>query len=882
VQVNGLDVMIYFWDERDGVGFCGWWFGPKVGGDQVWAYHADKTSVNPPQTGWKVPYDGPVDASMAITPKRAGVSQQQQMLQQQQQQAQQQQQGGKGGWGGQQQQQGGWGGQQGGQQGNPAEAQRLAQQRAQLEQLKQKQMEEQKKRLEENRRKLDEANASRQLQQQQKMAEMKQQQEELARKRAEEMKARQEQVLAQRAEQEAVLKIRRSMQKFKASSMEKYEEYKVEFDEVVKAELDNCGSQKERLVTECEQAVEATKKRMADLEEAKRLDDERKAAETARRKELKVKAEALLVDLGKLIEDAEAAGKSVTEEAEPLFDGDKKMKADGITACHEAVVKAIEEANKKMAVCSEFVLKETPNIRDIPPIEGEPVTCAQDLAKMLGRLTEVKKSVTTITGTSASAKTTKLKKAAATEEHEKHMAIFKKYDSDKDGKLSRKEIQNYAKGEFKFTMSAESLDKICDALVVDGSKGVPKEQFQRVKFAVGIARELVADGKLREKREQKEKELVQAKDDLQGKVDKTKTVIEATDAAIAKVEALLSPDEIKKIQQMTSVETAAACDDIDKGFTEAKQSVEETREQIAALSKDVDASLKGFLDLEVRKLNQLTTSWDSRVSKTAASGGRIRVEGVKKNATELEALRAQVIGMIKHHQAAKSLDNEAMFKAIAKNGKIGEAEFIKFIKSCEKKEDSKVPSDADLSRAFEYVEESDEGHFTEEQFVSLVRVYMKVSKATVMTEEISMKSTPLRRLEAGEVLELLQAPKKEEEDSTVERAQVKAMKDGVVGWVAPVGDQGTEFLVAGGSTFKVVKDTILTTAFEIAGDKDETRKLKDTTRKLKAGEVVEVREWAKKEEASGLMRMKVRVKSDGQIGWATSLGNTGIVFLEVV
>merc|ERR1719305_457835 len=24
-QVNGLDVMTYFWDERDGVGFCGWW-----------------------------------------------------------------------------------------------------------------------------------------------------------------------------------------------------------------------------------------------------------------------------------------------------------------------------------------------------------------------------------------------------------------------------------------------------------------------------------------------------------------------------------------------------------------------------------------------------------------------------------------------------------------------------------------------------------------------------------------------------------------------------------------------------------------------------------------------------------------------------------------
>ena len=29
LEVNGLDVMLYYWDERDGPDFCGWWFGPK-------------------------------------------------------------------------------------------------------------------------------------------------------------------------------------------------------------------------------------------------------------------------------------------------------------------------------------------------------------------------------------------------------------------------------------------------------------------------------------------------------------------------------------------------------------------------------------------------------------------------------------------------------------------------------------------------------------------------------------------------------------------------------------------------------------------------------------------------------------------------------------
>eukprot|EP00913_Durusdinium_trenchii_P001143 g1051.t1 len=66
-KVNGLDVMLYFWDDRDGPDFCGWWFGPKVGGDQVWAYHPEKAPT-PPLSGWKVPYDGDVDNTFILQP----------------------------------------------------------------------------------------------------------------------------------------------------------------------------------------------------------------------------------------------------------------------------------------------------------------------------------------------------------------------------------------------------------------------------------------------------------------------------------------------------------------------------------------------------------------------------------------------------------------------------------------------------------------------------------------------------------------------------------------------------------------------------------------------------------------------------------------------
>merc|ERR1712194_836417 len=296
--------------------------------------------------------------------------------------------------------------------------------------------------------------------------------------------------------------------------------------------------------------------------------------------------------------------------------------------------------------------------------------------------------------------------------------------------------------------------------------------------------------------------------------------------------------------------------------------------------------LKGFVDMEVRKLEQLSKSFDSRVSRSCATAARIRAESVKKNSTELEALRTIVIDMLKHHQASKGLDNAALFSAVAKNGKVMESDLGRFLRCCDKKEaengDKKVLSDEDLNRVFEYIEEGDKGQLSEAQFLNLIRMFMKVAKATVITEEINIKSTMVRRLEIGEVVEFLEGPKKIDEESSVERAKIKAISDDVEGWVAQVGDQGTVFLEGGGNIFKVVKETILTSGFELGGDEDETRKPKDSTRKLKVGEVVEVREWAKKQEESGLMRMKVRVKSDGQIGWATSVGNTGIVFLEVV
>merc|ERR1712151_1324194 len=122
--------------------------------------------------------------------------------------------------------------------------------------------------------------------QKKKMEEVKRQQQALMQRRAEEQKKKEEELEKKKLEQVAVLSIRRVMQKFRGTTPDKYEESRKELDEVIAKELEACGAQKERLTTEIEQAVTATKQRIDQIAEMKRKEEEKKQAEITRRKEM--------------------------------------------------------------------------------------------------------------------------------------------------------------------------------------------------------------------------------------------------------------------------------------------------------------------------------------------------------------------------------------------------------------------------------------------------------------------------------------------------------------------------------------------------------------------------------------------------------------------
>lgn len=63
-------IVIYFWDDRDGWHLCGWWIGPEVGSNTVWAFNPGEAD-EPPVDGWRQPWYADVVARARVAAANA-------------------------------------------------------------------------------------------------------------------------------------------------------------------------------------------------------------------------------------------------------------------------------------------------------------------------------------------------------------------------------------------------------------------------------------------------------------------------------------------------------------------------------------------------------------------------------------------------------------------------------------------------------------------------------------------------------------------------------------------------------------------------------------------------------------------------------------------
>lgn len=763
---------------------------------------------------------------------------------------------------------------------------------------------------------MEEQNKARMEEQRLKGLEAKRLQDETKQKQEAERKKIEEEIKRKKEEQLSVQKVRMVAGKFRMVQPETFEATQAELVKVLQEELDKCHTQKQKVKEEADAAVKQAKERLEKLAEQKRKNEEMKAELERKRKEAIEKATELVKELAEFVEVAEEASQELTKEVKQLSDKDAPdMKMEEVSATVKGLNDDGAEAKEKVKACTEFVKEKGHEIRILDqPAKGEKL--AEELPKLptlMRRMSEATGRIEMAINSVAMFQAKAVKRNDAKKVAAATSKLFEKFDKDKDGMLSEKEVKQYAKSEFGFEVTADSLTTIWKFLVAGGDKGVKKAHFQKLKMSVGVAREKAKDDKRREARIKHEKHIATLKEELQEKVKDATTELEAADAKIKEAEKAAEP--IPKSKSIASTLMVKLADEVDSAAVAGREAYTELKKSVAGLAEGIDPELKPWITMQVKNIEAKMARFEGRLVKVTTALAKFREEAKKKGSEELKAFEKRVVAMLKYHQRqSEGMSNDALFDVVdsGKDGKIDEAEFVAFLKdTCEKEEPAKAAekdgkeakaeaakeakaeaaepeqealSEEDLRRAFAHLDDDEEGFIARDKFYNLVRVFMKVSKDTVVTGGLSIKeSKTMRRLEVGEVVECLEGPR-QEDTVKVPRIRVKVMKDNIEGWVTMAGNQGTKFLEVGGSIFKVVAETILTETFALdgSGAKASTRRLKDTTRKLKVGETVEVREWPKKEEQSGLMRMKCRTKSDGITGFVTTVGNQGTVYLEVV
>eukprot|EP00927_Polykrikos_kofoidii_P059628 TRINITY_DN54773_c0_g1_i1.p1 TRINITY_DN54773_c0_g1~~TRINITY_DN54773_c0_g1_i1.p1 ORF type:complete len:1286 (+),score=290.34 TRINITY_DN54773_c0_g1_i1:85-3942(+) len=734
-QTGGLDVMLYFWDERDGQTYSGWWFGPKVGGDQVWAYHPEKNSSGPPLIGWKVPYDGPVDSTFRIETKTSqdGWDKRDSSRHSAQESSasnryrrtsspsmkrgrtasprRKPERSRKSGW----------------DEGPADDRQKAEQVKRQQEERRQEERrrheEQMRKNLEQRQqqeqrhqgmRRQTQEEEDRRWQSDQARRRADDQQADMRRRRDEELK-RQEQLRVaareelrrqeenrrvaeetkkkaeetRKKEQLSALTVRRVIQKLRSATPENADELKLELDQVMEQERPNLGSQEPTISEEIQKGTEVARVRVEEALEKKRKEQELKEAEEKQHLEAEARADDLVAELGGFVGVLEAKTEDLTARVLKLEEFDDLSVAD-VENTAKGVDEASEVAKVEILRCSEFVMKNGPVMKR-GHIPRSQVQSDDDLpqrqktvANLLSRISEAQSRVKEACAKAPEATELAVRTVNARATTDEIAALFKRYDRDNDGLWSKCEVMNYSKQESQFPLSEELAESVLGEVVENGAKGVSLDRLHRLKIALGIARERARDRQRVAHRLAMEEALKDVQQETACRIKKAQDVVERVDLDVRKAEEVINP-------QMSLFSTApdesinAMVDESLEAIEEARAITQEAKRAISDLSNGLDkrfeTELRTFVAKEAKHLVMRTARFDLRLKRLTNLRTKLLKRIDDKRVSEIRGLRSDALRVIRFNQRLKKFSGEDLFKSIRggrDDGEISQEEFLAF------------------------------------------------------------------------------------------------------------------------------------------------------------------------------------------------------------
>lgn len=763
--------------------------------------------MTPPSSGWQVPWDGPVDDSLRLSAA-------------------------------------------GNRRGSDSQPSSGRSQRPSEDEGRRREAERQRQHAEQQKEQQRRDEERRQRQRQ------KEREEEQARRDAEMRRKREQEEETRRREQTAALAVRKVIQKVRIATPENFESLSSELEQAKKQHQSGMGSQADKVSDEAAQALKQAKQRVDDIvrkreqEEREREEEERRRKEEADRIDRLMKAAAEDVSTTEeKVQEAVEAGKTVED------------------ATAETIVELADEAEKTIDAARSVVEASLQKLSDQKKEmggSGAAQRARSDLGGLEARLTSGRRTLDTVSTAVQASRSKAIRKAAALKKGEEEKTRFEKFDQDNDSKLSREEVVAFALEEYSFDLPAVTLDTIMLQL-----EPVTFDKFHKMQVKVAVAMLEAKERVRRAEENEKKRVLEEQQAKIQKVIDEVADLVVALEKQMSDAEReskLLQNLKVSSDMQESDILTAvSATEDIQKqvadGLAAAAEKIKSVEDECSSIP-----ALKGFDRKDLPRLqsrHKQVANRSEKVTELTKNAGEI---AVRKAYLEIEQVRGQFVNACRAFMGEKKMTGEQLFAHVCKEGEaITLEQFAAFLPdlNCTDAENKKA-------KLFQQITGT-ESEISKCAFAELIRFFYKCVKATLLTDELSIKSKTIRRLQVGEVLEAVEGPTKEG-DAGVERVKCRAVGDGATGWVTVAGNQGTPFLEPGGNIYTCVHETVLSDVMSVQDSK--------TLRRLEKGELVEVLEFSNKDEVVGVTRVKGKAKRDGVTGWVTLVGNQGTTYLE--
>lgn len=684
------------------------------------------------------------------------------------------------------------------------------------------------------------------------------------------MKKKKEEDDVRRKEQAAALAVRKVIQKVRVATPETYDKLRTDLEEAQATHLEALGSQAEKVSQEAEQTLQQAQKRIDEINEKRAEDERRRIEDEKRTKEESEKVERLLAamteDVSKAeerVKEAQDAGKTASE-----------LGPDGNMP--EALIGAAETAEKAIETVREVLEQTSKSLVDRQEEMGENDASRRvkrDVGELHGKVASGRRALDKLASSLKASREKASRKAAALKKEQERKDQFDKHDNDKDGQLNRMEIMAFSKSVHEFELPEEVLNNIMRIL-----EPVSLDKFLSLHQKVAIAKSEAQARVERKEQELRRQALEAQRQAVQKVVDEADEFLDAAEETLNRTEGKARPilgsrdsrDRDSRDSSGLSAteirEVAAAADEL------VKQAGNELTQALGKLKKVEDdcqptPELHDIERREVPRLKQRHARSQVRCEKILTAVKAAQEKAVRKAYAELESQRAECVKAMRAFMNSKGKNGEQFFADIDGGAALKEGKFVELLKSLP----DMTFEDGEAEKMFRHIAGEEEEEISKEKFLEHIRLYYKCVKSTVLSEDVSIRSKTIRRLEVGEVLEALEGPSREE-GANVQRVRCLCVQDEATGWATIAGNQGTAFLEPGGNIYSCVKETVLTDGLSVQDSK--------TIRRIGKGELIEVLEFTKKSDSLDIKRVKGKAKLDGATGWITTCGNQGTTYLE--